>query len=115
MELKGSGKRGGARAGAGRRPTAKFYSDDFKAKLKRAARAKEKATGRSVFDEFMAMIYDPGTHPNAKVGLFKCYFDAFAVRESRQTVERIERGPVISLPAIMEVPPEYRTKDHGIQ
>ena len=114
MELTGNKGRGGARPGAGRKPTIKQYSDDFRKKFMKALRRKERETGRSVYDEFLEALYDRNGHPAARVALFKIWADVFVVRESHQVVERRDTGPQICLPAIMEVPPEYREKDKDL-
>ena len=115
MELPGNKGRGGARPGAGRKATVKQYTDDFRRKFLKALRRKERETGRSVYDEFTEALYDRDGHPAARVALFKIWADVFVVQESHQVVERRDTGPVICLPPTMEVPPEYRTPDPGVQ
>ena len=114
MELRGNKGRGGRRAGAGRKPGHREYSEDFKRKVLAAAKRKETETGRSVFDEFVAALYDRELFPTARVGLFKIWAEMFVTKQSHAVVEKYDYGPVIGLPPVMDMPEEYRRKDEEI-
>jgi hypothetical protein len=114
VELKGNKGRGGYRPGGGRKPVVRQFSEKFKSDLLRALKLKAKETGRDVYMVLADMIYDGNTPAHVRANLFRLVSDVFVIKESHQTVERHDMGPVIGLPPVMEVPPEYRQKEEEI-
>lgn len=100
--------RGGPRPGAGRpRKPPKEYSEMFKCKIMKALREQEKKAGESVYDIFARMFYDSKVSAATKVRLWQVLAEIMVVKESKQTIESGNYGPVIYLPEIQKKPAEY--------
>lgn len=111
MELKGNKGRGGYRLGGGQPPKIRQYSDATKRAVMRALNAEAKKAGKTVYEAFAGLLLSDGTPATTRATLFRILFDVLVVKESHQTVEKVENGPVIGLPPVMETPPEYRRED----
>lgn len=101
MATKSTGKgRGGARPGAGRKKLS--LSEKETNQLLKAARAKSRDTGDSVWDILMKMVYNPKLRtkdPRAVLAAIKIYSDAVVAKQVHKQVEgEIKTGPVIFLP-----------------
>ncbi len=98
--------RGGVRPGQGRKPIE--LSDREKKQLIKAARAKERETGRTVWDILIQLIYE-GLSEKTQLTAIRIYQDAVISKQQHTTVEKRQYGLVI-LPEIMEVPEEFRSE-----
>jgi len=93
--------RGGSRSGSGR----KSYnlSEREKKRLLSTARKIQKSIGRSIADILLELIYYSKTE-QTKLAAIRLFYDVVAVKESHQTVEKHDFGPVIGLPPMKEKP-----------
>lgn len=94
---------GGQRRGSGRKPIQ--YSEAFKSKLWKALEKEARSKGKTVFEVFAATIMAQETEPRIFAHLWKILSEVMAARETHQTIEKREFGPVIGLPPIRKREP----------
>jgi hypothetical protein len=97
--------KGGFRQGSGRKRKQKSWSDKFKAKIWRSLEKEAKKQGKTVFQLFAEMFYNPNIQDSVFASLWKSLCEVMAEKESRTTIEEHKfTGPVIGLPPIKERP-----------
>lgn len=96
----GAGTAGGAKPGAGKKRTATKWSDAFKDDLVRAIEAKKKATGKTVHEVMLDLLYNEETEARSKTPIYKALCDALIQKSTHKELEITETkyGPII-LPA----------------
>lgn len=99
--------RGGSRPNAGRKPRKRDFSEKFKAGIFKALKKIEKETGISIYDLFVYMLYDKKVQDSVRASLWKILAEVFVVKESKQTIEQHNTGPMIFLPEIQKKPEEF--------
>ena len=60
----------------------------------------EEQTGKSVYDVFAYMLYNPKTQDSVKASLWNSFQELMVIKETKTTVELNEHREVIILPPI---------------
>lgn len=104
--------RGGARAGAGRKPKSRQHSEKTKSNYVKAAAKIAKETGMTVEEHYLRMSIDPDVQPAARAAFAKLYNEAMIVKESEQTIKTTQQGPMIGLPPVMTRPQQKEEEEN---
>ena len=101
--------RGGKRPGAGRpRKEQMVLPEQFQKKLSSIIKKKKRATGKSIYDVMVDMLYDKTVSDMTRVRIFKLITDCLIEKESPQVEEPKFRSPTIYLPKNSSKPEEAR-------
>ena len=103
--------RGGARAGAGRKP--RVYSDEFKGALHDALEQKAKATGETFHQIIVDLAYDKRIPVLARVSLMKIIASTMTVKESHSITDVRTVSAVVMLPPVQKPPPQLVAEGSG--
>jgi hypothetical protein len=102
--IKKKENRGGARKGAGRKKDAKYFSDQSKMEWQMAGEIIRSETGKSIEEHLCRMIIDPDVQDSVKASIAKIRQETLTVKQSEQTIETKQTGPMIGLPPIAPKP-----------
>lgn len=94
--------RGGARAGAGKKPRA--FSEEFKEDLKKELDKKAKETGLTFQRILVDLAYDKRQSATARATFCKIIASTFVVKESHKVIENNGVVGVVMLPAVQAAP-----------
>lgn len=108
--------RGGAREGAGRKPSNTSYDEKFKFRLDKVLRKVAKDLGFSdPLEAFADLALNPVHQGAVRASAWKIITETYTVKQSHQTVEKIE-GPQIMLPALKPKPvPEGMVREDDVE
>ena len=101
------GSKPGRIPGPGRPPAVRNYSDKFKDDMQKALIKKAKETGKTIYDVFCDMLWNPDKRqPTAWAANFRSLCEIMVTKESKSTIDKHEIGPRIGLPPIRHPDPD---------